>query len=213
MDTIKAVLELMSKLIQLPIKVTVVMLTLCSGIILMSNDSILGRLYLLEFREKYGFVIGLTFLLSVCTIVVYSATYLFTAISDGMFTERKQWKQAKRLLTLNPYELGLIYSLYSRPNYTENVNIFEPMIQGLLQRHYIYTSRMHYMSFDRYGNPTPIPVTLQPDVVSILLFLEEKADSELTRLEKKLQTEKRTEKIVKLNEEIHAIHEFKQQLR
>ncbi len=70
-------------LLKLPMKIMVA-LSIGSGIILFSSDKVIEKIYMLKFREDFGFIIGLLFVISSAIVLCNLAVFTVKKIVDKM---------------------------------------------------------------------------------------------------------------------------------
>jgi hypothetical protein len=58
-------------------------LSLASAILLFSPTALIERMYMLDFREKYGFIIGIVFIVSISILIVNLLYKTSTSISNA----------------------------------------------------------------------------------------------------------------------------------
>lgn len=113
-------------------------LALASGFIIFALTKLLERLYFVDFKDKFGFYIGLVFIVSISILLVYviikPAKYLYDKRRDKKLREN----QLKYLKELSGEEKHLLRQIISCPDYTMEL----PVNNGLvvkLRSFYILT--------------------------------------------------------------------------
>lgn len=146
--------------IKIPLEIFLPAAFLITTALLFLPNSWLEALRVLEFREQWGYIIGLVFLSVSCLSLVYLSFYLYYKLT----CKQRMWK---RFLSLNAYEKDIIMLLYKSPYYTALLDFNNPIIQGLQARHYIYSGNQCGVmnSFDCSIN---MYFTLQPIVCQTL---------------------------------------------
>lgn len=135
-------------------------LTLATGILLFSPDFFLGKLFMLSFREKNGFMIGIVFIVSL-SILVINLIYRTTKAVQSKNTKKKFYAEAeKRLRKLNDYQKFIIYSLYNEYNRTLPLPLHDGAVLELETNFMIGKAATQYMIDDL--NNAEIPYLLQP---------------------------------------------------
>ncbi len=157
-------------ILNLPIKIMSA-LSLASGLMLLLPEKFLKELYLTPFIDKYGFTIGLIFIVSLSILVVTLIIQIFNFIS----TKRKMkwfYKTAeKRLRKLTPYEIFIVLSLYEKKNYTNSLPTNDGTVGKFESEMIIGKADTEYMISDL--NTAKFPYLLQPCVID---ELREKSD-------------------------------------
>ena len=103
-------------------------LAVASGILLFSPDTFIQSLYMANFREKYGFVIGIVFIISVSLLVVLALRFIYNKISTKQSLKKLKEEQEKFLLSISGEKVELIKAFLQQPTHT----IMLPMQDGLV---------------------------------------------------------------------------------
>lgn len=180
--------------LKIPLKIVIPTAFIASGCLVMLPKDILSLLYLLEWRDNYGFYIGLLFLISASLIVVYFLYYLkvgFCILWNKFFAKRQT---IKRIMEMNVAEQTVIFGLYHSDSYTAKLDYNQPIVKGLLFRGYIYTGSDQMVTTDPYTNRVPINCTLQPSVYQALTYSERKLQKRMQKLSNRIQRVKDTQK-------------------
>jgi len=139
-------------------------LALAGGFIIFAPTKLLERLYFVDFKDKFGFYIGLVFIISISILLVYliikSAKYLYDKRKDKKLREN----QLKYLKELSGEEKHLLRQIISCPDYTMEL----PVNNGLvikLQSFYILTpaGSTHLVN----AHDMRIPFFVQPWVIKM----------------------------------------------
>ncbi|WP_144481386.1 superinfection exclusion B family protein [Cytobacillus oceanisediminis] len=135
-------------------------LSLASGILLFSPTSLLDQMFMLDFRDKYGFIIGLVFIVSVCILIV-NLIYQTVKSMSNVKAKRNFYANAeKRLQKLNDYQKAIIYALYQEDNRTLPLPLHDGSVLELEQNYMIGKATSQYMVSDL--NNALFPYLLQP---------------------------------------------------
>lgn len=191
--------------IKIPLKILIPAAFLLSTSLAFLPSNILSRLYLLDWRNEYGFYIGLTFLASTILIIIYILYYLIPIIYDKLF---KNWYTLKEIRKLNEAELSVIFGLYRSNGCTAKLDLNQPIIQGLLMRSYIYTGGTQMVTANLYTNSVPINCSLQPCVYQALIYGECKSKKRLEKLERRIQNAKKIQKRERLQRKYNDLEEI-----
>jgi len=93
-------------------------LSLGSGIILFSPDSIIEKMYLDSFRTNYGFTIGIVFITSfTITITIEIFKYFKNKRANKSFLDTA----GERLGKLSNYQKVIVYKRYEQDNHTDEL--------------------------------------------------------------------------------------------
>ena len=106
-------------------------LSIASGILLFLPNNIMKKFYMLEFREKYGFTIGIVFLVSLSILIVLIITKIYKYFSNKILKKRLPKVQIKYLKGLNTNQIELIKEFLSDPTYTLTLPVNNGLVIGL----------------------------------------------------------------------------------
>lgn len=141
-------------------------LTLASGILLFSPTALIEQMYMIDFREKYGFIIGIVFIVSISILIVNIIYQTSTAISNAKSKKQFYATAEKRLQKLNSYQKAIIYALYQQDNRTLPLPLHDGAVLELEQNIMVGKATTQYMVSDL--NNALFPYLLQPWVVDEL---------------------------------------------
>lgn len=196
------------KILKIPLKVLLPTLWLFSGLLTFLNDDILTKLFLLEWRNKNGFVLGIIFLITFCLILIYVFIFTKGKLSNFVFKITLNKKTIKQLFELDDTRLSIIVALYHAQGYTEYLDYGEPLIQSLLEEGYIYGGKQQLFSVNMITNEMPIKFTLQPFVYQALDYYKAKLKSELKKLSNKANKEKNANKKSNIQKQLYQKREI-----
>ncbi|EJQ42886.1 hypothetical protein IEQ_05125 [Bacillus cereus BAG6X1-2] len=135
-------------------------LTLSTGILLFSPNFFLKKLFMLSFREKNGFILGIVFIVSL-SILIINLIYRTTKEVQSKNAKKKFYAEAeKRLRKLNDYQKFIIYTLYNEYNRTLPLPLHDGAVLELENNHMIGKATTQYMVSDL--NNAEFPYLLQP---------------------------------------------------
>lgn len=86
-------------------------LVIASGVIIFAPFNVLEKLYVINFKEKYGFYIGLTFIISISILAVYLVIKLAKYVYDKYRDRINNKKRLKYLRELSLDEKHLIHEM------------------------------------------------------------------------------------------------------
>jgi hypothetical protein len=135
-------------------------LSLASGILLFSSESILERMFMVEFRDKYGFIIGIVFIVSISILIVNLIYKTAQSISNSKAKKNFYATAEKRLQKLNSYQKAILYALYKQDNRTLPLPLHDGAVLELEQKIMIGKATSQYMVSDL--NNASFPYLLQP---------------------------------------------------
>jgi Super-infection exclusion protein B len=135
-------------------------LSLASGILLFSPSFLLDQMFMLNFRDKYGFIIGIVFIVSVSILIVNVIYQTAKSISNAKVKRDFYANAEKRLRKLNNYQKAIIYALYQEDNRTLPLPLHDGSVLELEQNYMIGKATSQYMVSDL--NNALFPYLLQP---------------------------------------------------
>lgn len=135
-------------------------LSLASGILLFAPTALLKQMFMLPFRDRYGFIIGLVFVVSISILIVNLIYKTATSISNTRAKRRFYANAEKRLQKLNVYQKAIIYALYQEDNHTLPLPIHDGAVLELEQKIMIGKATTQYMVSDLKN--AQFPYLLQP---------------------------------------------------
>ncbi|UOO45501.1 superinfection exclusion B family protein [Enterococcus casseliflavus] len=157
-------------ILNLPIKIMSA-LTLASGSLLLLPSRFLKQLHLTTFINKYGFIIGLVFIISLSILIITLVIQIFNFISEKR-SIRNFYKNAEsRLRKLSPFEICIVLRLFENENYTSFLPINDGAVQKLENQLVISKTTNQYMVTN--PNTAKFPYLLQPWVVEELIEKED----------------------------------------
>lgn len=195
MESISKVLSI----IKIPLKVLLPAVWLFSGILLFLNDKMLNKLHLYDWSQNNGFLLGLSFIITTCLIVVYTFYYVFEKVKNFINQKKENKNFLKAILSLNDKEKRILIYLYEQDGYTGNINYADPLIKGLVARSMIFMGNNAFASVGWNGEVIT-KGTLQPFVWKTFKWAEESIDDEISKLEKKNKKSKYNRKIKEMRE-------------
>lgn len=153
------------ELLKLPTKI-IVALTIATGIILFIPDSILNKMYMMNFRTTYGFIIGLVFIISLSISLVYSIIVVYKFFSKKYYKHKFMKNAVSYLEKLTSYQKFIVFDLYQEDNFTEELPLHDGAIKIL--EHYMMIGKATTQYFVEDFNNALFPYMLQPWVVEKL---------------------------------------------
>lgn len=154
-----------TEILTLPITIMAA-LSLASGIILFSPTAFLDRLFMFEFREKNGFIIGIVFVVSVSILIVNLIYSISKSIVNAKQQKRFYANAEKRLKKLDNYQKAIVYKLFKEDNRTALLPLHDGSVSILEQNYIIGKATTQYMVEDL--NNALFPYLLQPWVLNEL---------------------------------------------
>lgn len=148
-----------TELLTLPVTIMAA-ISLASSILLFSSDSFLEKIYMLDFREKNGFIVGIIFLVftSILLIKLIAAIYAIIVV----IKKRRDFyvHGTKNLKELTDYQKATVYGLFQEDNHTAYLPVNDGAVKSLSQKMVIGLLSKENLIYDMF-NPT-VPYVLQP---------------------------------------------------
>ncbi|MCM3671657.1 superinfection exclusion B family protein [Mesobacillus maritimus] len=135
-------------------------LSLASGILLFFPTSILEKMYMIDFRDKFGFIIGIVFVVSISILIVNLIYQTASSISNSKAKRNFYATAEKRLQKLNNYQKSIVYALYQQDNRTLPLPLHDGAVLELEQNIMIGKATSQYMVDDL--NNAFFPYLLHP---------------------------------------------------
>lgn len=158
-----------------------------SGLILFLPDEIIHKLYMIEFRNKYGFVIGALFILSTSILCVGYIVKLYKYFNEKYLSWKFKKNSRKLLDSLDSYKKAIVYMLYSEDNNTHVLPLNDGAVVFLEHWLVIQKATSQYAVSDLI-NPE-FPYFLQPWAIGelnkdyeLLMSFKKEADLHLDKI-------------------------------
>ena len=141
-------------------------LALASGMVLFLPDNIVAKMYMVDFRNKYGFTIGLLFLTSFSILAVTLIIGIYKYFSHKRSMKKFKATAKERLQKLDNYQKAIVYGLYMEDNHTSELPFHDGAVKWLKQNMIITETTNQYLVSDL--NNAVFPYMLQPWAVEEL---------------------------------------------
>lgn len=89
-----------------------------TGLILFLPEDILSKMYLINFRNKFGFIIGILFFLSVSILIVFILSYIIEKIKNKIKTHKYKKRRIEYLLRIDKSKTNLIKEFIKNETHT-----------------------------------------------------------------------------------------------
>ena len=103
-------------------------IALASGMILFLPDKIVSKMYMVDFRNNYGFAIGLLFLISFSILVVTLLVGCYNYFHDKYSLKKFKATAKERLQKLDDYQKAIVYDLYIEDSHTDELPLHDGAI-------------------------------------------------------------------------------------
>lgn len=141
-------------------------ISLASGIILFLPNSIINKLYMTDFRNKYGFIIGAVFIISTSILIIGVTIKLYKFLNSKYVRKKVKVNSKKLLVSLDTYKKTIVYMLYKKENNTDILPLNDGAVVFLDYWRVIQKATNQYYVED-LSNPQ-FPYFLQPWVIDAL---------------------------------------------
>ncbi|EOU1466885.1 superinfection exclusion B family protein [Clostridium perfringens] len=141
-------------------------ITFATGLVLFLPESIINTLYMSAFKEKYGFIVGVVFIISFSILLISLITTSYKSLRRVYINKNFKKNSKKILMNLTLGEKAVVTVLYEKPNHTLELPINDGIINCLEQKLIITKTTTQYPVSD-LTNPK-FPYMLQPWVVEKL---------------------------------------------
>lgn len=106
-------------------------ISIVSGIILFADDTLIKKLYMVNFRNDYGFIISSMFLVSISVLIVILLTSILTRIKNKYKNARLKKGRIKYLFNLDDTKVKIIKSFIKDSTHTLKMNQNDGLTQEL----------------------------------------------------------------------------------
>ena len=141
-------------------------LALAAGMVLFLPENIVSKMYMVDFRNKYGFAIGLLFLISFSILIVTVVIGGYKYFSHKHAMKKFKATAKERLQKLDDYQKAIVYGLYMEDNHTGELPLHDGAVKWLKQNIVIIETTNQYAVSDL--NNAVFPYMLQPWAVEEL---------------------------------------------
>lgn len=93
-------------------------LSIASGTLLLLPQKLAQKFYIINFREKYGFTIGIVFVISTALLIVLLLSKIFHFFYDKYASKRLGTAQIKYLKNMTPEQVTIIREFLREPTHT-----------------------------------------------------------------------------------------------
>lgn len=93
-------------------------LSIASGALLLLPDKIAEKLYMIDFRDKYGFTIGIIFVVSTAILIVLLGSKIYHYFHDKSTSKKLVEAQTKYLKQMKPEQVAVIREFINEPTHT-----------------------------------------------------------------------------------------------
>jgi len=141
-------------------------LAFASGMILFLPQKIVEKMYMEDFRNNFGFAIGLVFIVSFSILLVTLLISGYKYFHQKHLMKKFMATAKERLQKLDDYQKALIYDLYIEDNHTDELPLHDGGVHFLEHNMMITKATNQYAVSDL--NNAGFPYMLQPWVIEEL---------------------------------------------
>ena len=142
--------------------------SLSTGLILFLPNTILTKMYLVEFKDKYGFFIGLTFVITISILFVFFVSYILKKIINKILEIKLKRKRTEYLLSADKTKIKLIKEFLREETHTLPLPANNGLILELQSYNVIGLAGGTQLVDTDYDNNIYVKYFLQPWVVEII---------------------------------------------
>lgn len=163
-------------------------ISLATGVILFLPDKLLKKIYMIEFKDKWGFIIGVTFIVSTSILIIGILSNIYKYLYNKYSNFKIKKNSNKLLNSLDLYKKTIVYMLYKEQNKTYELPLNDGAVVFLEHWMVIQKAASQYVVED-FINPR-FPYFLQPWVVDklnkdedLLLSFKKAAEQQINNVE------------------------------
>lgn len=162
-------------------------ISLASGLILFLPDELLKKMYMIEFKNKWGFIIGATFIVSTSILAIGILRNIYKFFHKKYLNFKFKKHSNKIINSLDMYKKMIVYILYTKDNNTVELPLNDGAVV-FLEHSMVIQKATRQHAVDDISNPK-FPYFLQPWVVKklnkdedLLLEFKKAAEQQLAKL-------------------------------
>lgn len=106
-------------------------LAAASGILLFLPDDVIDKLYMSSFREQYGFIAGIVFIVSIAILTVHAIVQLYKKVSSKVKLKKLKEAQTSFLAKIDGDKLCLIKEFMRVPSHTLKLPMYSGIVSEL----------------------------------------------------------------------------------
>jgi len=127
-----------------------------SGFILFAADEILETIQLTILKEKYGWIVGLVFVLSAGLVIVNLVIWLYNYLDRKIRLKKIKKEFGESVKSLDQHEKAVIREFVINGQSSIEMPIDDPVITGLLQKNILKINKQFGNSFIMSGRFAPV---------------------------------------------------------
>ncbi len=143
-------------------------ISLVTGMILFLPKDIVSKIYMLDFRNKYGFIISIVFLLSSSILVAFLISIIYKKIKEIINNKLLKKSRIKYLLNAEPSKVRLIKEFIKQDTHTMKINSNDGLTVELSYYGLISTAGNTQAVDFGYSNEMYLMYFLQPWVINLI---------------------------------------------
>ncbi len=147
-------------------------ISFATGLILFLPEDILSKMYLINFKNKFGFIIGILFLLSVSILIVFILSYIIEKVKNKVKDYKLKKGRIEYLLRADKSKTNLIKEFIKNETHTLSLPMNDGLILELEHFMIISTAGNTQLANYDYGN-VYLKYFLQPWVLNVIINNDE----------------------------------------
>lgn len=93
-------------------------ISLVSGVILFAPKNFINKLYMIKFRDQFGFIIAIIFLISTAILIILSLTIILKKVKSLIDSKKMRKARINYLLNADNYKVKLIKGFIKEETHT-----------------------------------------------------------------------------------------------
>ena len=143
-------------------------ISLASGLILFLPEEALNALYMVGFRDNFGFILGPVFILSTSVLIIMLGGFIFKKIVDRISWRRINRKTEAYLLGADSTKTALIREFIADETHTLSLPMNDGLVIELNSLGIISMAGSTQMTGPRFDGQLEVRYFLQPRIISII---------------------------------------------
>ena len=103
-------------------------LAVASGILLLLPDKVIKKLYMIEFRDKYGFTIGIIFIVSLSILIILLVLKIYHFFNDKRLNKKVAEGQLKYLRNMSREKVMLVNAFLQERTHTLELPVNDGLV-------------------------------------------------------------------------------------
>lgn len=143
-------------------------ISLASGLILFLPEEALNALYMVNFRNDFGFILGPVFILSISILSIMLGAFIVKRIADKISWKRINRKTEAYLLSADSVKTTLIREFLADETHTLSLPMNDGLVIELNSLGIISMAGKTQVTGPRFDGQLKVRYFLQPRIISII---------------------------------------------